>query len=258
MRRRWVVSWCARGRAALCTLARATLLTLIANPAVAEEIRYVPQLGLTSLEPIKVEFRPGDPETLLVVNQSGRIDLFDISNPDRPNKSHEIWASAVDAAFSPSGDRIVSGGRDGTVRFWTLEGQPAAEPFEGHEGSVFSVAFSPSGDRIVSGGGDGTVRLWTLEGQSAAEPFKGHEGWVISVAFSPSGEHIVSGGRDGTFRLWTLEGQPAAAPFKGHEGGNFGGVRSVAFSPSGDRIVSGGSDGTVRLWTLEGRPADAF
>ena len=71
-------------------------------------------------------------------------------------------------AFSPDGARIVSGGKDGTVRLWTLDGKPAAEPFKGHAGGVYSVAFSPDGARIVSGGYDGTVRLWTLDGASGS------------------------------------------------------------------------------------------
>ena len=67
---------------------------------------------------------------------------------------------------------FVSGGEDGTVRLWTLDGKPAAAPFNGHASSVRSVSFSPDGRHIVSGGEDGTVRLWMLDGKPAAEPFE--------------------------------------------------------------------------------------
>jgi WD domain, G-beta repeat len=151
--------------------------------------------------------------------------------------------------FSADGTRIASGGDDGTVRLWTLDGKPAAEPFEGHKGGVYSVAFSPDGTRIASGGFDGTVRLWTLDGKPAAEPFTGHKGGVNTVAFSPDGTRIASGGDDGTVRLWTLDGNPAAEPFEGHEGK----INNVAFLPEGRRIVSAGVDGTVRLWEIAAR-----
>ncbi|MGP6089993.1 hypothetical protein [Antarctobacter jejuensis] len=164
---------------------------------------------------------------------------------------HEAGVNSV--AFSPSGDRIVSGSDDGTLRLWHLDGTEAAAPFVRHGHSVNSVAFSPSGDRIVSGGAGGTVLLWHLDGTQAAAPFVGHKGLVHSVAFSPSGDRIVSGGADGTLRLWHLDGTQAAAPFVGHKGR----VHSVAFSPSGDRIVSGSDDGTVRLWHLDGTEAAA-
>src|SRR5215470_5450856 len=104
----------------------ATLAGKLALGAAVEDVRFVPQLQLTDLRPIKVAFAPDDGSLLVVVNSYGRIDLFDISNPGRPAKITEIAAAARDAAFSPQGTprekiRIVSGGDvDGTVRLWTL------------------------------------------------------------------------------------------------------------------------------------------
>ncbi|MEA5564215.1 WD40 repeat domain-containing protein, partial [Anabaena sp. UHCC 0399] len=110
------------------------------------------------------------------------------------------WVYSV--AMSRDGQTIVSGGVDGTVRLWNLQGLPLAEPFRGHQGSVKSVAMSRDGQTIVSGGNDGTVRLWNLQGLPLAELFRSHQGWVNSVAISSDGQTIVSGGDDGTVRLW--------------------------------------------------------
>jgi WD domain, G-beta repeat len=138
---------------------------------IAETRRFVPQLSITDLSPRKVMFAPGDDKLLLVVNNTGRIDIFDISSPREPIKITEIHAGAVDASLSPKETRrdkmrIVSAGQDGTVRLWTLDGKPAAAPFEGHKGVVWSAAFSPDGTRIVSAGEDGTVRLWIIASRS--------------------------------------------------------------------------------------------
>ncbi|MEL6491963.1 MAG: hypothetical protein AAFQ95_18565, partial [Cyanobacteria bacterium J06621_3] len=70
--------------------------------------------------------------------------------------------SVHSVAFSPQGDRIVSGSGDNTLRLWDLEGNAIGAPFEGHSNSVSSVAFSPQGDRIVSGSDDHTLRLWRV------------------------------------------------------------------------------------------------
>ena len=92
-------------------------------------------------------------------------------------------------AFSPDGQRIVSGSDDSTVRVWdAATGQPVGQPLTGHTGAVTSVAFSPDGKRIVSGSCDKTVRLWDADtGQPVGEPLTGHTDAVSSVAFSPDG-----------------------------------------------------------------------
>ncbi len=84
--------------------------------------------------------------------------------------------SVRSVAFSPDGDRIVSGSDDETLRLWDLAGNAIGSPFEGHSGAVNSVAFSPDGDRIVSGSHDYTLRLWDLAGNAIGSPFEGHSG----------------------------------------------------------------------------------
>jgi WD40 repeat protein/tRNA A-37 threonylcarbamoyl transferase component Bud32 len=71
-------------------------------------------------------------------------------------------------AYSPDGQRLVSGGADGTVRVWqAATGQQLLMlkhrryPWE----EVTSVAFSPDGYRLVSVGTTGSVLFW--EGASA-------------------------------------------------------------------------------------------
>ncbi|MEH2301712.1 MAG: hypothetical protein V7K88_22665 [Nostoc sp.] len=117
-----------------------------------------------------------------------------------PLRGHKDDVSSV--AISANGQRIVSGGNDGTVRLWNRQGLTLAEPLRGHQGNVSSVAISQDGQTIVSGGRDGTVRLWNHQGLTLAEPLRGHQGYVYSVAISQDGQTIASGGADGTVRLW--------------------------------------------------------
>uniref|UniRef100_UPI0039C72438 WD40 repeat domain-containing protein n=1 Tax=Anabaena sp. CCY 9402-a TaxID=3103867 RepID=UPI0039C72438 len=105
-------------------------------------------------------------------------------------------------AMSRDGQTIVSGGKDGMVRLWNLQGLPLAAPFRGHQGRVYSIAISRDGQTIVSGGEDITVRLWNLQGLPLAEPFRGHQGEVYCVGISADGQTIVSRDGDGTVQLW--------------------------------------------------------
>ena len=83
-----------------------------------------------------------------------------------PLRGHEDAVCSV--AFSPDGQRIVSGSADKTLRVWdAATGQPVGEPLRGHEDGVWSVAFSPDGQRIVSGSADKTLRLWDAGNMTA-------------------------------------------------------------------------------------------
>lgn len=224
--------------------------------AYTEEIRFIPQLGITTFRPEKVMFAPDDNNVLAVLNLSGRIDVFDISNPIKPLKISEIMAGAKDFEIHPapiniqqsSNYIIVSGGNDHTVRVWTLEGKPIGQPFIGHEDLVYSVAFSPDSQLIASGSWDSTVRLWTIDGRPVGRPFTGHEGGITDVSFSIDGQLIASAGTDDTVRLWTSDGQAATLPLVGHNSR----VTTVTFSPDGKTLASSGDDRTVRQWTQDG------
>lgn len=63
-------------------------------------------------------------------------------------------------AFSPDGRRIVSGGRDGTLRVWDTATGQETFAFSAHADGVTCVAFSHDGHRVASAGGEGTVRIW--------------------------------------------------------------------------------------------------
>ena len=73
-------------------------------------------------------------------------------------KGHTSTVDSV--AFSPDGQRIVSGSYDKTLKIWDANNGKELQTLTGHTKWVSSVAFSPDGQRIVSGSEDKKVKIW--------------------------------------------------------------------------------------------------
>src|SRR5262249_40587063 len=53
------------------------------------------------------------------------------------------------ATFSPDGQRLLTGSKDGIARLWDLTSKRVLQEFHGHGESVLAVAFSPNGERVL-------------------------------------------------------------------------------------------------------------
>ncbi len=183
-------------------------------------------------------------------------------------RGHSRSVSAV--AWSPEGERIISGSQDGTVqmleiayaipplpfirflrrlRFGVLRGS-CTKPtlpfiYHGHSDRVNAVAWSPDGKRIASGSTDGTVQVWDAVDGGHIFAYRGHTRDVYTVAWSPDSKRIASGSRDETVQVWNATNGDSVFIYRGHSGD----VRAVAWSPDGQHIASGSWDGTVQMWS---------
>ncbi len=71
------------------------------------------------------------------------------------------YREVTSVAWSPNGERIASGGVDGTVQVWDARtGQPLHTYTDPEDSPIASVAWSPDGERIASSSGDGTAQVW--------------------------------------------------------------------------------------------------
>jgi WD40 repeat protein len=66
-------------------------------------------------------------------------------------------------AWSPTGAVLISGGSDGSMRWWDLQSGECLAMRQGHQGVVQSLESSPDGRRLASCGDDNTIQVWDLQ-----------------------------------------------------------------------------------------------
>ena len=104
------------------------------------------------------------------------IRIWDVVSGTLVNRLYGQSNGTLSITFTPDGEGLVSGSRDGTVRCWQLNlttnnAREAGEPFskcilyfKAHKYWVFQVAISRDGQWIVSSSSDGSVRFWDKHG----------------------------------------------------------------------------------------------
>jgi hypothetical protein len=80
------------------------------------------------------------------------LTLWDTATGQRISDLAGHGGQVNDAAFSPDGQAVLTGGADKTARLWSAASGRALGTFQGHTGAVLSVAFSPEGDVAVTVG----------------------------------------------------------------------------------------------------------
>jgi WD40 repeat protein len=61
------------------------------------------------------------------------------------------------------GDILVSGGSDGTLRWWSVDSGEGLRVRQAHQGTVQALKVSPDGRTLASCGDDGAITLWSLD-----------------------------------------------------------------------------------------------
>ena len=162
-------------------------------------------------------------------------------------------------AYSPAGNKAISGGDDGDILLWDLEKMQALKTFVGHSSGIRRncLTWSKDGKTFVSGSWDGSIRQWDVQTAKEVAHLQAGYGRVMSLALSPDGKYALSSYLNGPNQpviFWDLEDQREinrfGIPGNHRQTDQWLHVVSVAFSPDGKTALLGLVFGTVIWWDL--------
>jgi WD40 repeat protein len=159
--------------------------------------------------------------------------------------------------FSHDGRLVMTGSRDGRVRFWNgRTGVPVGEPLQ-HPGPLLWADLDAHGERAITAGTDGLILIWHLNDRGslpgsvrASEP-------VRYVEFSPDGTQLVAacGVQALVWRVNGLETSEQRVLDPRHRGRflpqDVHRLVFAGFSPDGQRVLTAGESGPALLWDLQ-------
>jgi WD40 repeat protein len=157
-------------------------------------------------------------------------------------RAHSARAWSLD--FSPEGNHLLSGSKDGTVRAWNRR-PPLLRRLQ-ETGEVMGVAFTKTGDELFICQPD-KVRVWNRSNNEQRTVGVDIAEQKLSMMIAPDDAMVVLGDSDGSIHLWNRKEGRAIKSFTGHEDD----VDRIDISPSGELMVTASWDGTAKLWDFE-------
>ncbi|KAF2011842.1 WD40 repeat-like protein [Aaosphaeria arxii CBS 175.79] len=109
-----------------------------------------------------ISWNPMEAFNFAVANEDHNVYIFDMRNMKRAlNVLKDHVAAVMSVEFSPTGEELVSGSYDRTVRLWSRSSGHSRDIYHTRRMQrVFSVAWTPDNNYILSGSDDGNIRLW--------------------------------------------------------------------------------------------------
>ncbi|XP_071609087.1 bromodomain and WD repeat-containing protein 1 [Heliangelus exortis] len=195
-----------------------------------------------------------------------RMYFFGSETPERIAEL-ESHADKVDSIqFSNSGDRFISGSRDGTARIWRFEqaewrsilldmsdrlpGDTCSEEDKFMKPKVTMIAWNQNDNYVVTAVNNHLLKVWNSYTGQLLHDLVGHADEVFVLETHPFDSRIMlSAGHDGNIFIWDVtKGTKTKHYFNMIEGQGHGAVFDCKFSPDGQHFACTDSHGHLLIF----------
>ena len=163
-------------------------------------------------------------------------------------QAHEGWVLTL--ATTANGQTLLSGGSDGRLIWWSLEGAKPqiVKQVDAHQGWIRDMALSPDEQLLATGGNDGTVKIWDIREAKLVQTIKGHPCHIYRLTFHPDGKQLISGDLTCHIQCWDLDSgkslrelhTPSLHRIDKNHNLHLGGTRGLTFDESGKYLAVSG------------------
>ncbi|OXB68605.1 hypothetical protein ASZ78_014252 [Callipepla squamata] len=168
--------------------------------------------------------------------------------------------------FSNSGDRFISGSRDGTARIWRFEqaewrsilldmsdrlpGDMCSEEDKFMRPKVTMIAWNQNDNYVVTAVNNHLLKVWNSSTGQLLHDLVGHADEVFVLETHPFDSRIMlSAGHDGNIFIWDItKGTKTKHYFNMIEGQGHGAVFDCKFSPDGQHFACTDSHGHLLIF----------
>eukprot|EP00917_Polyrhabdina_sp_WS-2016_P026360 GHVP01056617.1.p1 GENE.GHVP01056617.1~~GHVP01056617.1.p1 ORF type:complete len:612 (-),score=48.69 GHVP01056617.1:12-1847(-) len=136
---------------------------------------------------------------------------------------------------------FVSGGRDGVINVWDMEGSELGRLF-GHTDSIRKITVLNRG-RIASGSYDGTIRIWDIHNKECKYILDGDGGRVYNICFD--GDRLIyCSYMNASIKIWDVD----SGEYKGDLNGHTKLSCWISLDKNKGNIITGSLDRNIIFW----------